>query len=300
MSDVPALLIHHAANRGTSDPPGSVEALRHCLAVGARVVEIDVIPLVDGDFALLHDERLDEATDGTGAVATCTSAQIRRLRYRDGDGVTDSTVGLLSEAMPLIAGAAQLQELQIDLKTHAPLYGSVLEALLHLIAPVESKVRVSSAADWALRQLRELAPNLALGFDPLFYLDLVDEDAGSSSTPPFRVGAYGYRDDHPLAGQRWGSHAEYLTWRAEALAAQAPPGSMWFIRADVLAHSLEQGFDWIAYLHARGAGVDAWTLDAHRPGHLALAQRILAANVDRITTNDAPGLAAALGGGLVY
>jgi glycerophosphoryl diester phosphodiesterase len=49
-----------------------------------------------------------------------------------------------------------------------------------------------------------------------------------------------------------------------------------------------------ADLHARDAQVDAWTLDAHRPEQVALARRLAAQGVDRITTNDAPALAQAL------
>jgi hypothetical protein len=41
--------------------------------------------------------------------------------------------------------------------------------------------------------------------------------------------------------------------------------------------------------------VDAWTLDVGKAGHPALARRLAAAGVDRITTNDAPRLAAVLG-----
>ncbi len=299
MPDDSALLVHHAANCGASYPPSSLPALQHCIAAGARVVEVDIIPLVDGDFALLHDARLEDATDGNGSVVACTAAQIRRLHHRRQDATTDIIVGLLSQVIPLIAGAPRLIELQLDLKADAALNSAVLEALLRLISPVEHKVRVTSAADWALRRLRALAPSLALGFDPMFYLDLTAE-VPPPATPPFRVGAYGYRDDHPLAGERWGSPADYLALRAEALAAQAPAGSIWFIRASLLARALEQGFDWIAYLHAQGAQVDAWTLDAHQPGHLALARRLLAATVDRITTNDAPRLAAAVGSAAVY
>jgi glycerophosphoryl diester phosphodiesterase len=49
------LLVHHAANRGYDYPLNSPAGLRHCLEAGARVVEVDVNPLRDSDFALLHD-----------------------------------------------------------------------------------------------------------------------------------------------------------------------------------------------------------------------------------------------------
>ena len=110
------------------------------------------------------------------------------------------------------------------------------------------------------------------------------------------MGAYGYRDDHPLAMMPWGSTADYLSARAEALWTQVPiAGAIWYIRASLLGCMLDDGFDWISDLRRRGAEVDAWTLDAGEPEQVALARRLAAAGVDRITTNDAPALAVALG-----
>jgi hypothetical protein len=97
-----------------------------------------------------------------------------------------------------------------------------------------------------------------------------------------------------LASRRWGPTADYLAARAETLWIQAPPDAVWYINAGVLARSLDDGFDWVADLHQRGAQVDAWTLDPDRPERVALAGRLAAAGVDRITTNDPPNLALAL------
>ena len=107
------------------------------------------------------------------------------------------------------------------------------------------------------------------------------------------MGPYGYWDDHPLASRR-GEAADYMAARAEALWAQAPPGVIWYIDAWLPDRAQEDGFDWIANLHARGAQVDAWTLDAHHPQQVALARRLAALGVDRITTNDAQALAQVL------
>jgi hypothetical protein len=139
-----------------------------------------------------------------------------------------------------------------------------------------------------------------LGFDPLLYLEADFGKNREPGIPPFRQGAYGYWDDHPLASRRWGSAAEYLAARAESLYAQVPPGMIWYIHAGLLGKALDDGFDWIAYLHAHDAQVDAWTLDSHRPEHMALARRLITHGLDRITTNHAPALAQKLGGGVRY
>jgi len=288
------LLVHHAANRGCDYPPNSLEGLRHCLEAGARVVEVDINPLRDSDFALLHNGLLEDSTDGSGPVYAATADQVRSLHYTQHRVVTSERVGLLSEAVSLIQDYVYFQELQLDLKVSTPLTDAILRRLLQIVEPVKERVRVTSEADWALRRLRALDADLPLGFDPLLYLEVVKEPG--EKAPPFRLGAYGYWDDHPLATRRWGTSADYLIARAEALWIQAPANAAWYIYASLLSRVLSDGFDWIAYLHARSALVDAWTLDVDKAGHLELAQQLISAGVDRITTNNAPRLAAALGG----
>ncbi|MDY6876192.1 MAG: hypothetical protein SWK90_08340 [Chloroflexota bacterium] len=288
------LLIHHAANRGHNYPPNSLQSLRACLEARARVVEVDIIPLAGGDFALFHDGQLEASTDGTGQVCASTADRVRHLQYTRQGVATGEPVGLLSQAVSLIHVYPHLQELQLDLKPHSPLTDAILNDLLRIIAPVKGRIRVTSVADWALRRLRALNADLNLGFDPLLYLDVEVGKARDETIPPFRVGAYGYRDDHPLAIRLWGPPAGYLVTRAEALAAQVPAGATWYINASLLARALDDGFDWIAYLHTQGSQVAAWTLDVDQPEQVTLAHRLIAVGINRITTNDAPRLATAL------
>jgi len=287
-------LIHHAANRGPGFAPSSLSGLKACLEASARMIEVDIVPLADGDFALAHDERLEDFSDGAGLVADARSWQLRDIHHR-WPGSEHEPVGLLSDAVALLGAHAELDELQLDLKPYAPLSKAVLEALVGVVAPVKSQVRITSPADWALRRLRALDGEVRLGFDPMLYLDL-ERSSESEAEPPYRTGAYGYQDDHPLAARRWGTTSAYLTARADALRSQVPEGtSVWYIRAALLARALDDGFDWTAYLHSNGVKVAAWTLDPDQPHHVALCQQMQAAGVDRITTNDPPGLGQALG-----
>lgn len=287
------LLIHHMANRDHNHPPNSLAALRHCLEAGARVVEVDINPLRDGGFALLHDDLLEHETNGTGIVGDATADQVRALYRKNDDVITGEPVGTLSEAVRLIQDYDQgpFQELQLDLKIGPTLTTEVLQHLIEMVEPVKELVRVTSGADWAVRRLRELDPDLPLGFDPLLYLEIADTGEG---IPPFRLGAYGYWDDHPLSARRWGNTADYLAARADALWAQAPDRAVWYVDAWLLDRSRADGFEWISYLHHRSTEVDAWTLDAGKPKHLTLAHRLVEAGIDRITTNNAPNLATAL------
>jgi glycerophosphoryl diester phosphodiesterase len=265
------------------------------LEADALIVEVDITPLSAGDFALLHDGVLDFATNGTGSIFSTTAEQVRRLKYTYQGSETDETVGLLSQAVSLIRDHTSLQELQLDLKSYAPLSHDVLNDLLYIIEPVKDRIRVTSNADWALRHLSVLDSDLLLGFDPQLYLDAATAEDHNEIYPPFRIGAYGYRDDHPLSSRSWGSPMDYLEARAEALIAQSPPDLIWYIDMHLLAKSLDDGFDWIAHLHERGYQVDVWTLDPNHHEQMTLARRLVDAGIDRITTNDAPSLAIALG-----
>jgi glycerophosphoryl diester phosphodiesterase len=290
------LLIHRATNRGYHYPPNSIRGLKACLDVGTRAVEIDICLLADGGFLLLHDEILEQGTTGSGPVVALTADQAMDLYLTWHGTVTEEPVGLLSQALDLVSGCSQPVELQLDLKPQTPLDEKVLANLVAALQPVKNRVRVTSMADWALRRLRALDADLPLGFDPLLYLDASPHktEENGHPVPPFRQGAYGYWDDHPLATRRRGETADYLAARAEALWAQSPPVGIWYIRARLLAQALADGFDWIAYLHARGAQVAAWTLNAHRSSDVELAWRLATVGVDRITTDNPPALARAL------
>ena len=295
----PTFLVHHAARLGDACPPSSLAGLRACLASGARFVEIDINPLADGDFALLHDRFLEGGTDGKGAVAGATAGQVRELRLRWRGELTGEPVATLSEAVALVTACAALQEIQLDLKAHVPVPDDALKSLARLVAPLGTRVRVSSTADRALRRLQALAPALQLGFDPLRHLDLEPGPGKATSRYLCHAGVYGYLDDHPLAADRWGTPAEYLEARSAALW-WLMPAAVWYIRATLLARMLDDGFDWIADLHRRGAQVAAWTLNPTQPHHLALAEQLIEHGVDRIITDDAPRLAEALGGSLRF
>lgn len=286
------LFIHHAATQGGRFPPSSLSGLAACLAAGAAVVEVDVVPLADGDFALLHDGRLDACTDGAGPVAAATADQVRRLRLRWRGALTDEPVATLSQAVALATTHPGLVELQLDLKPHAPLTHATLARLIQVVQPIRSQVRVTSVADWALRRLRALDPGLALGFDPLLYLDL-ERTPDDERIPPQHTGVYGYLDDHPLATDRWGSTQDYLAARADALAAQVTT-DIWYVRATLLARMFADGFDLIAWSHGHGMAVAAWTLNPDQPHHVALARQLIGLGVDRITTDDPAGMASAL------
>lgn len=292
--DNPVTLIHHAAHCGHDAPPGSLSALEACLKAGAAVVEIDVIPLADGSFALLHDQNLEADTTGNGKAPQMKRAQIESLTYAVDGRVTGEKIGFLESAVALLAAHPDTQRLQLDLKPFTPLTQAVLREFCTLIQPVKERIQVTSVSDWALRALARFSPDLSVGFDPLLYLDLAEGDPRPENVPPFRIGAYGLRDDHPLSAYQWGPLGDYFAARAGALLVQAPKGCQWFIRAELIKMALDAGFDWIDFLHQNGSKVDGWTIDVEQPEHIKLAQLLVARGVDALTTDHPARLAAHL------
>ncbi len=296
----PVLLIHHGGNRGRDLPQNSLAALERCLRAGARVVEVDITPTADGEFALLHDAVLDGSTTGRGRAIEHASADLAGLRLLWKGRPSEEPIGLLGQALDLLAAYPEAAELQLDLKADEPLPTPLLARLAAQVRPLRERVRLTSCADWALGRLRELDADLPLGFDPGWYIDYRPEPYDPPE-PPLRTGAYGYLDDHPQALKRWGTTPDYLTLRAECLLRQAPArAGVWYLHGRLVEQSLRDGFDWIAWLHDHGIEADVWTLDAETPGHVEGARLLAGLGVDRITTNDPPALAAALGTPAVY
>lgn len=287
----PVTLIHHAAHCGHDAPPGSIRALESCLEAGAAAIEIDVIPLADGSFALLHDQYLEEETNGEGRAPAMVRGQIESLYYKVDDKITGEKVGFLEDAIDLLAAHPDTYCLQLDLKPFTPLTRSVLRSFLELLEPVKDRIQVTSVSDWAIRSLARFAPDLALGFDPLLYLDIEEEEPRPAEVPPFRVGAYGLRDDHPLSAYQWGPLGDYFAARAGALLVQAPKGCDWYIRAELLQMAYDAGFDWIDFLHQNGSKVDGWTIDVDQPEQIELARFLVAHGVDKLTTDTPSRLA---------
>ncbi len=88
-------------------PENSLAAIAHSIELGVDIVEVDVRKTKDGQLVLMHDAKVDRTTDGTGAVADLTLAEIKQLHLRLGVGgtnapVTNQRIPTLEEVMLLV------------------------------------------------------------------------------------------------------------------------------------------------------------------------------------------------------
>lgn len=102
-------------------PENSLSALRAAILLGVDVAESDLRITADGHVVLLHDPSVDRTTDGTGAVAAMTLAQLQALHlepmpaHAPGDFGCDR-VPTLAEAAAVAAGQIALE---LEVKTTA-------------------------------------------------------------------------------------------------------------------------------------------------------------------------------------
>lgn len=81
-------------------PENSLEAIRHSIAVGVDVVELDLQLTRDSVLIIMHDATLDRTTTGKGRVADWTLDSIKTLRLKSGCAIaTKHKVPTLEEAM---------------------------------------------------------------------------------------------------------------------------------------------------------------------------------------------------------
>jgi glycerophosphoryl diester phosphodiesterase len=282
------IIVHHKAALDGQYPPNSLESIRACLEAGAAFIEIDIMALADSDYLLVHDETLEAETTGAGPVGQCSLADSGNLFIKNADGSASTCqVPRLSEVVQLLLDYPNSSRLQLDYKNVIPFRDpEPLHRLVHLIEPLQDRVIVSTNADWQLRRLRRLAEWLELGFDIHFYIDWREPgEAVDPHVPPYRQGAYGYWDDHPLALQRFWTTAEYLAERCDTLRTLLPGVTTFYVDHRLLVQSLDDGFNWAEALHSADIKLDAWTLDADNSTAVANARRLLSAGVDQFTTN---------------
>lgn len=271
-------------------PENSLPAIAECLRVGVARAEIDVQPLRDGDFLVLHDERLEGTTTGSGPVDALTRREVRALRLVAAGAVTGERPPLLSEVVALLASVPGPTVLELDLVTGRPLSRERAEELARLVAPVRERVFVNSY-DWNVRRVLEADPGLRVAYDLLPYLDWVPEGNPEEAEVGLPRGAYGYLDAHPLGRERALPVAEYLAERLGVLARLVPGAFELHVRLELFERMLADGAAVADLAHGHGPRLDVWTLNAGTPRWRERLAGALATGADVITSDTPRALA---------
>lgn len=127
-------VIGHRGNRAHA-PENTRESLLEAVALGVDALELDVQVSRDGHLVLMHDLTVDRTTDGCGAVAEMTFAQLRELnasarfrRAHDGAAIWRDRTVRIPTFDEVIESVPQTLPLIIELKT--PAATSALQAAI--------------------------------------------------------------------------------------------------------------------------------------------------------------------------
>ncbi|MFN8498145.1 MAG: glycerophosphodiester phosphodiesterase [Anaerolineae bacterium] len=229
-------------------PENTMESLRHAADIGADVLDSDMHLTKDGVLVLMHDETVDRTTNGHGAVADLTLAEIKALDagysfttdggktfpYR-GQGLVVPTVEEAFQAFPDKRFGLEIK----DSPAGTP------EAFCALVRRynMQDKVLVSSFLDASMSAFRTACPEVATS-------------ATESEVRPLYILSQLYLE-------------RLLTPAYNSLQVPEYSGS---------THVLTPRF--VEAARNRGLAVQPWTID-----EVADMERIRALNVEAINTN---------------
>ena len=158
----PLNIAHRGGRR--ERPEHTLIAYQHALDVGADVLELDLHRTSDGAIVVMHDATVDRTTDGSGAIAEMTLAEIQALDaaydFGGSDGYPYRGTGVRVPTLAEVLDAFPESLFHIELK-------AVDEALdRDFVDEIESRslqsrVAVSGIADAPLARVRELSPTIA-------------------------------------------------------------------------------------------------------------------------------------------
>ena len=174
-------MIAYAHQGGAWESPSStLFAIRRAIEAGATAIELDVHRTADGELVVCHDATVDRTTDGQGAIAEHTLAELERLdnAYWFIPGA-DVTPGRPADEYPYRGRAADDPEfriatlrqvleafpgvvLNLDIKQTAPVVTPYEKALGDLLAEFDRRddVIVASFLDPAIDAFRAAAPGV--------------------------------------------------------------------------------------------------------------------------------------------
>ena len=230
-------------------------------------MELDLRVRADGGFAVLHDDRLDRETTGTGPVLAQTAADLAALRYRQ-----SGLPVILSEGLAAMLPSAHPDALlQFDMKDDLDRIGARgLDHLVDTFGQSDAPIIFSGGCLDLIAALARRMPDVRRGIDPTDRLVAVLADQGLSAVAAL------------LTAELRGPTAPdtcYLSWQ---------------LVLDLQA----RGLDLVALCHAEGVRVDAWTFTLADPAGFSTAEwgqvsALMALGPDQITTDEAVATEAA-------
>jgi glycerophosphoryl diester phosphodiesterase len=145
----------------------TITSMEAAFSLGANIVELDVHPTTDGQFAVFHDWTLDCRTDGTGVTREHTMAELKSLDigygYTADNGKTypfrGKGVGLMPTLSEVLAHFPKRAFL-INIKSNDPVEGRKLAEYLATLSAERLEQLSVYGGDNPIAELQKSLPQL--------------------------------------------------------------------------------------------------------------------------------------------
>lgn len=162
MSKKPIICAHRGASHEA--PENTVAAFRRGGELGADMFELDVSLTKDGVPVIMHDASVDRTTNGKGAVADLTLAEIKKL-----DAGSKKAAKYAGEPIPTLEDAMvnrNGQMINIEIKAGGPDIQETADKVVALIRKhgLQNNVIISSFSAKALERVHAVDAGIPTGF----------------------------------------------------------------------------------------------------------------------------------------
>ena len=154
------------AHRGASGhaPENTLESFALAVSMGADGVELDVHISADGELIVIHDEKVDRTTNGTGYVKDLTLEQLKALDASCGkEAYRGAKIPTLGEVYDLLRDTGL--HVNVEIKTDQFMYPEIEKKCLEMEREkgMQGRVLYSSFNHYTIANLLQLDPDARTG-----------------------------------------------------------------------------------------------------------------------------------------
>ena len=167
MRHQPYIIAHQGAS--ALRPPNTISAFRHAIELGSDWIEIDVVTTSDEVVVVSHDTTVDRHTDGSGAIAQMTCAQVVALDagVRFGQHFAGERIPTLEQTIAFVRD----QPIRLCIEIKADTIDEYLRTARHTVRVLRAcdyirPAVITSFSPECIRAVKELEPLLSVALDP--------------------------------------------------------------------------------------------------------------------------------------
>ncbi|MCM1991047.1 glycerophosphodiester phosphodiesterase [Oceanirhabdus seepicola] len=180
------------AHRGYSGkyPENTLKSFKKAIDYGAQGIETDVQMSRDGELILIHDEKIDRTSNGTGYVFNMSYNELLELDFGEWKRkkFRGEKIPKLSELLELVQD--KNIELNLEIKNNIIHYPNIEEKIITLISDfqMEDRVIISSFNHESVLKCKSINKKIRCG--PLTYSNLIN--------PHKYINEYKFDTFHPM------------------------------------------------------------------------------------------------------